>query len=154
MPIFTHKNAIKMRNFCLSLFFVAILLFVYSCKKETVEPQPLVQNLILGRWPLRYTIKNVSVDNIQMWPDTTNIYNPVDTLVFRTDGKVITRRAGVAIDSTTYSIDAQGANITFGTNPPKKLSFVRYKSLGIATETIVKNGSSSTKTVIEDQYFR
>ncbi|WP_199139229.1 hypothetical protein [Pedobacter sp. ASV12] len=143
-----------MKNFCLSLFFIATLLFVYSCKKEVVEPQPLVQKQILGRWPLRYTIKNVAVDNIRMWPDTTNIYNPVDTLVFRTDGKVITRRAGVAIDSTTYSIDAQGMHITFGTGSPKKLSFVRYKSLGIATETIVKNGSSTTTTIIEDQYFR
>lgn len=143
-----------MRNFCLSLFFIATIMFVYACKKEVVEPQPLVQKQILGRWPLRYTIKNVTVDNIQMWPDTTNIYNPVDTLVFRTDGKVITRRAGVAIDSTTYSIDAQGAHITFGTNPPKKLSFVRYKSLGIATETIVKNGPSTTTIIIEDQYFR
>lgn len=143
-----------MKKICLLLCCAAIVLFVYACKKEVIEPQQQVQKQILGRWPRKYEIKTVYVDNISMWPDTTVIYNPIDTLVFRTDGKVITRRGGIAVDSTTYSIDAEGQHITIGAEPPKKLSFVRFKSIGYTTETIEKNGASTTRTVVETQLIK
>lgn len=142
-----------MRKLSLSLFFVTSILLINSCKKEVVEPQPLVQKQILGRWPFKYTVRTVYVDNVEMWPATFT-YTPIDTLLFRTDGKVITRRNGVAIDSTTYSIDATGEHITFGTSAPRKLSFVRFKSIGIISETTVKNGTSTIRTVIEDQLVK
>ena len=154
MPIFTASNTIKMRKICLSLCCAACILFIYACKKEVVEPQLQVQKQILGRWPRKYEITTVYIDNITMWPDTTIVYNPIDTLVFGADGKVVIRRAGLAIGSMTYSIDAEGQHITFDNGAPQKLSFVRFKSIGFTTETIVKNGTSTTRTVKETQLIK
>ncbi|MFD0939589.1 hypothetical protein [Pedobacter boryungensis] len=137
-----------------SILLAGLALTIYSCKKTEVNPQELVQKQIIGKWPLKYTIKTIYTNNVAGNPDTVK-YNPIDTLVFSADGKVV-KQNKTPISTRTYSIDATGDNITFSGTPAytQKLSFVRNTSIGLATETTVTSGTTVTKTIIEDQLIK
>lgn len=136
------------------LILLAAVTFIYSCKKEDVNAQELVQKQFIGRWPLKYTIKTIYTNNVAAKPDTIT-YNPIDTLIFTADGKVIKQNKTV-LSTGTYSIDATGESITFSGTPAvtQRLSFVRNTSIGLSTETTVTTGTTATKTVIEDQLIK
>ncbi|MFA6276412.1 MAG: hypothetical protein WC622_06665 [Pedobacter sp.] len=144
-----------MKKIKIILILLAGLTFtIYACKKEDVDAKELVQQQLIGKWPLKYTIKTIYTNNVAGNPDTVK-YNPIDTLVFSADGKVV-KQNKTAISTRTYSIDATGDNITFSGTPAytQKLSFVRNTSIGLATETTVTVGTTVTKTVIEDQLIK
>ncbi|MBB2147053.1 hypothetical protein GM921_16230 [Pedobacter sp. LMG 31464] len=144
-----------MKNLNVILTLLAGLAFtIYGCKKETINAKNLVQQQLIGKWPLKYTIKTIYTNNVAGSPDTVK-YNPIDTLVFSADGKLV-RQNTTVISTGTYSIDGTGDNITFSGTPAitQKLSFVRNTSIGLATETTVTSGSITTKTVVEDQLIK
>ena len=143
-----------MKKLVSAIVVLTVIVIFFGCKDEVIDSQVFVNERLLGRWPLKYRITTVYTNNIAAAPDTVN-YNPVDTLIFTSDGMATTRNKTV-ISSSPYSVDARGENITFNQTPPLTLQirFIRYSSIGFGTETTTKNGANEIRTVIEDHYLR
>ena len=109
-----------------------------------------MQQHLVGKWPLKFRVSLTYNNNIISKTDTISKYNPIDTLLFTTDGKYEKRNKTV-LSSGTYSVDESGENITFKsstTTLTQKFNYVRNTSIGlIISETTTTNG----RVVIEDQ---
>ncbi len=133
-----------------------LALLFSACKKTEENPQQVVQNKILGKWPLKYRVRTVTTNKFIIKLDTI-IYNPVDTMIFATDGTVTVKRNSTIISTSTYGIDAAGENITFTgtTTTTQKFMFVRPTSIGLFISDNTTNvGGNEVRTEIEDQLVK
>lgn len=144
-----------MKKFSYLLLSVFVFLATLSaCTKEEINAKELVQQKILGRWPIRYVIESTYHNDVLKVRDTLNQGLQIDTLVFGADGSVVKRYSAI-ISTDTYSIDETASTITFNEAPiTKKISFVRASSLGFSTETTRDSGSVKIKTVNEEQLIK
>ncbi|WP_113652105.1 hypothetical protein [Pedobacter namyangjuensis] len=143
----------KKSSYLLLSIFV-FLATLSACTKEEINAKELVQQKILGRWPVRYIIGSTYHNDILKTRDTLNRGLQVDTLVFDANGTVVKRYTAV-LTTDTYSIDETASTITFNEAPlTKKISFVRANSIGFSTETTRDSGSVKIKTVTEEQLIR
>lgn len=140
----------------IAFYFSCLLLFAFvGCKKNDVDSQALVQQKLLGKWPLKYNVRTIYTDAVSSKPDTLITYNPIDTLVFSTDG-MATLRNKTIISSVPYSVDANGENITFNSTPvvTLQITFIRNESIGFGKETFANVAGQQIRTVIDDHYVK
>lgn len=133
------------------LFICVIALSFNSCKKEVLTDKETVQQHFLGRWPAKYRIRTVT-DSFTTRIDTT-FNNPIDTLIFDTNGS-FTRRNNAILATGTYTIDEAGENITFSGTPSltQKISYARNITIGLLVSDVTTgSGITKVRTVIEDQ---
>ena len=51
--------------------FTGLALLFSACKKTEENPQQVVQNQILGKWPLKYRVRTVTTNKFIVRMDTT-----------------------------------------------------------------------------------
>jgi len=133
------------------IFFCLMALSFNSCKKEVLSDKDTVQQHFLGRWPAKYRIRTVT-DSFTTRIDTV-FNNPVDTLIFETNGSY-TRRNNAILVTGTYTIDEAGENITFSdtTSRTQKINYARNITIGLLVSDVTTgSGITKVRTVIEDQ---
>jgi hypothetical protein len=149
----------KMKKINFAVLIVAIpLIMLYACKKEEENPQTFVQEHIIGRWPIKYQIKTLFIDDVEQQAikgDTLITYNPIDTLIFTAEGQAITRNKTI-ISTVGYTVSPDGETLTFLSSPAKtvKITFVRNTSIGLGDETRTQVSGKTHKTVIADHLIK
>ena len=142
----------EMKNIkTLILLFSLIVLSFNSCKKEVLSDKDTVQQHFLGRWPAKYRIRTVT-DSFTTRSDTV-FNNPVDTLIFETNGS-FTRRNNAILATGTYTIDEAGENITFSGTPPltQKINYARNTTIGLLVSDVTTGtGINKVRILVEDQ---
>lgn len=136
-----------------ALLLTGLILGLYGCKKEEENSQEIVQQHIIGAWPIKYNIKTTFTDDVETKNDTLTTYNPIDTLVFTADGHAI-RRNKTIISDVGYTISADGETLTFAQSSPLKITFVRKTSIGLGTETVTEVGGKKIKIQIADHLIK
>ncbi|MDQ8054101.1 MAG: hypothetical protein REI78_13790 [Pedobacter sp.] len=136
------------------ILFIAIGLL--ACKKEEENPQTFVQQRLIGRWPIKYQIRTVFLDNVEQDPvkgDTLTFYNPIDTLIFTAEGQAI-RQNKTVISSGSYTVAPDGESLTMNSTT-YKITFLRNTSIGLGTaETNTHVGGKTQRTVIADHLVK
>lgn len=133
------------------ILLASIGLLFYACKKEVLTDKQAALQQLVGRWPLKYSIRAVD-DGDTIKKDTT-IYNPIDTLVFSADGTYV-RSNKTVIQSGKYSIDDAGEGITFIGTPSltQKFDYIRTSTIGlVVSDATVTTGASKVRTIIIDE---
>lgn len=139
----------KSKIIVILLAFVAIAF--YACKKEVLTDKQAALQQLVGRWPLKYRIRAID-DGDKIIKDTT-AYNPVDTLVFTTDGNY-TQTNKTIIKSGKFTIDDAGESITFSGTPTltQKLDYIRTTTIGLVfSDATVTTGTTKVRTLIIDE---